>query len=107
MVNRRHIRIKVMQSVYSILKSNYEDLKKEEKFLLFSIQKAIDLYILQLLLLVEVKNLAFEHLEIKKKKHLATAEDISPNLKFITMANVSYVTEQGLEKLKKEIENGN
>jgi N utilization substance protein B len=72
-----------MQSVYAILKSNDEDLKKEEKFLLFSIQKAIDLYMLQLLLLVEVKNLAFEHLEIKKKKHLATAEDISPNLKFI------------------------
>lgn len=83
MVNRRHIRIKVMQSVYAVLKSNDEDLKKEEKFLLFSIQKAIDLYILQLLLLVEVKNLAFEHLEIKKKKHLATADDIRPNLKFI------------------------
>ncbi len=83
MVNRRHIRIKVMQSLYAMLQSKDDDLNKEEKFLIFSVKKAIDLYILQLLLLVEVKKLAFEHLEIKKKKHLATAEDINPNLKFI------------------------
>jgi len=83
MVNRRHIRIKIMQSIYAVLQSKDEDLKKEEKFLLFSVQKAIDLYVLQLSLLVEVKNLAFEHLEIKKKKHLATSDDINPSLKFI------------------------
>ncbi len=83
MVNRRHIRIKVMQSVYAILQSKSDNLVKEEKFLNFSIQKATDLYVLQLLLLVEVKNLAFEHLEIKKKNHLATAKDKNPNLKFI------------------------
>jgi len=83
MVNRRHIRIKVMQSVYALLQSKSDDLVKEEKFLLFSTQKAFDLYVLQLLLLVEVKNLAFEHLEIKKKNYLATAEDKNPNLKFI------------------------
>ena len=38
---------------------------------------------MQLLLLVEVKNLANEHLEIRKKKHLATPEDKNPNLKFV------------------------
>jgi transcription antitermination protein NusB len=91
MVNRRHIRIKVMQSVYAILQSKDEDLKKEEKFLLFSVQKAIDLYILQLTLLVEVKNLELEHLEIKKKKHLATAEDINPNLKFVKNKVISAI----------------
>jgi len=83
MVNRRHIRIKVMQSVYAILQSKSDNLTKEEKFLLFSVQKAIDLYVLQLRLLVEVKNLALEHLEIKKKRFLATAEEKKPSLKFI------------------------
>ena len=83
MVNRRHIRIKVLQSVYAILQSNSDDLAKEEKFLQFSVKKATDLYVLQLQLLVEVRNLAKEHLEIKKKKHLATAEDKNPSLKFI------------------------
>lgn len=83
MVNRRHIRIKVMQSVYALLQSKSDNLAKEEKFLLFSIQKAFDLNVLQLLLLVEVKKLAKEHLEIKKKKYLATVEDKNPSLKFI------------------------
>ncbi|MCK5678686.1 MAG: transcription antitermination factor NusB [Flavobacteriaceae bacterium] len=83
MVNRRHIRIKVMQSVYALLQSKSDNLVKEEKFLLFSIQKALDLYILQLLMIVEVKKIAFEHIEIKKKSHLATSQDKNPNLKFI------------------------
>lgn len=83
MVNRRHIRIKVMQSVYAILQSKSDNLAKEENFLLFNVQKAIDLYVLQMQLFVEVKNLALEHLEIKKKKHLATAEEKNPSLNFI------------------------
>jgi len=91
MVNRRHIRIKVMQSVYAVLQSKSDNLKKEEKFLLHSIQKAIDLYVLQMLLFVEVKNLAFEHLEIKKKKYLATAEDKNPNLKLIQNQVISAI----------------
>ena len=33
MVNRRHIRIKVMQSVYAFLQSEGSNLTKEEKFL--------------------------------------------------------------------------
>ncbi len=83
MVNRRHIRIKVMQSVYALLRSNSDDLPKEEKYLLFSINKIFDLYVLQLLLLVEIKNMSLEHIEINKKKHLATVEDKDPNMKFI------------------------
>jgi len=83
MVNRRHIRIKVMQSLYAVLQSKSDNLPKEEKFLLFNIKKATDLYILQLLLLVEIRDMALQHIEIKKKNHLATDEDKNPNLKFI------------------------
>lgn len=83
MVNRRHIRVKVMQSVYALLQSNSDDLTKEEKYLLFSINKIFDLYVLQLILLVEIKNMSLEHIEINKKKHLATAEDKEPSMKFI------------------------
>ena len=50
MVNRRHIRIKVMQSIYAILQSKSDDLNKQEKFLEFSVKKATELYVLQLLL---------------------------------------------------------
>lgn len=83
MVNRRHIRIKVMQSIYAVLQSRSDDLKKEEKFLLFNIHKAKDLYVLQLLFMLAVRDLSLEHLEIKKKKYLATEEDRNPNLKFV------------------------
>ena len=83
MVNRRHIRIKVMQSIYAVLQSKSDNLPKEEKFLLFNIKKATELFVLQLLLLVEIRNLAIEHIEIKKKKYLATEEDKNPNVKFI------------------------
>ncbi len=83
MVNRRHIRIKVMQSIYAVLQSKSDNLPKEEKFLLYNIKKATDLYVLQLMLMVEVRNLALEHIEIKKKKYLATDEDKNPNLKFV------------------------
>ena len=86
MVNRRHIRIKVMQSVYAVLQSRSDDLKKEEKFLLFNIHKSKDLYVLQLLLLLEVRKMALEHIEIRKKKYLATDDDRNPNLKFIDNA---------------------
>ena len=33
MINRRHIRVKVMQSVYAMIKSHDDDIVKEEKFI--------------------------------------------------------------------------
>jgi len=83
MINRRHIRVKVMQSVYAMYHSNSDDLTKELKFLKFSIQKMFDLYALNLLLLLEVQKLAEKKIELSKKKILATKEDLQPNTKFI------------------------
>ncbi|TCP26831.1 NusB antitermination factor [Tenacibaculum skagerrakense] len=83
MINRRHIRLKVMQSVYAMQQSHTSDLLKEEKFLKFSIQKMYDLYVLNLQLLVEVQKYAAKKIELSKKKILATKEDLNPNIKFI------------------------
>lgn len=83
MVNRRHIRIKVMQSIYAVLQSKSDNLPKEEKFLRFTIQKIKDLFVLQLSIMVEVRDMALEHAEIRKRKFLATEEEKNPNLKFI------------------------
>lgn len=83
MINRRHIRVKVMQSVYAMTTSKADDLVKEEKFLKHSIQKLLDLYVLQLQMLVEVQKLATQQIKLFKKKHLATKEDLNPNTKFI------------------------
>jgi len=72
-----------MQSVYAMITSKADDLIREEKFLKLSIQKLLDLYVLQLQLIVEVQKLATQKLAISKKKHLATKEELSPNTKFI------------------------
>ena len=83
MLNRRHIRVKVMQSIYALLQSQSDDLIREEKYLHFSLAKGYDLYLLLLSLLVEVRQMAEEHLEIGKKKYLATSDDKNPNRKFV------------------------
>ena len=83
MINRRHIRIKVMQSAYAILQSKNDNLDKEEKFLKQSIEKMYDLHVLILSLLVEVQNMAEIHLSIAKKKHLASAKEKNPSTRLI------------------------
>ncbi len=72
-----------MQSAYAMLKSGSDNLAKEEKFLLHSIDKMYDLYLLKLDLLVRVRDMARNDIEISKKKHLASKEELNPNTKFI------------------------
>ncbi|CAM1374553.1 transcription antitermination factor NusB [Tenacibaculum xiamenense] len=93
MINRRHIRVKVMQSVYAMQQSNSQDLVREEKFLKHSIQKMFDLYVLNLQLLVEVQKLARKRIELSKKKILATKEDLNPNTKFVNNRLLNILTE--------------
>lgn len=72
-----------MQSVYAFLTSKSDNLTKEENFLRHNIDKMFDLYVLMLDILPRIKDLAVEKIEISKKKHFATSEEINPNTKFI------------------------
>ncbi len=81
MINRRHIRIKVMQSIYAMLQSDSDQLDREEKFLKKSIEGVCDLYLLALQFLIELKKLESRRLEAFKKKRLATEADKNPNRK--------------------------
>lgn len=102
MINRRHIRVKVMQSVYAMTQSHNDDIVKEEKFLKYSIKKMFDLYVLSLQLLVEVQKHAEQKIEISKKKHLATKEDLSPNTKFINNRLIKKIAESNSMALHME-----
>jgi N utilization substance protein B len=93
MINRRHIRVKVMQSLYAMLHSENSDLVKEEKFLRHSIKRMFDLYVLSLQLLIEVQLLAKQKLEISKKKFLATKDDLAPNTKFVDNTVIKVLSE--------------
>ena len=105
MINRRHIRVKVMQSVYAMIKSYDDDVLKEEKFIKHSIKRMFDLYVLLLDLLVEVQKLAVEKQEISKKKYLATKEDLSPNRKFVENKLIKKIAESSSLTLYKEAQN--
>ncbi|WP_339884153.1 transcription antitermination factor NusB [Polaribacter vadi] len=93
MINRRHIRVKVMQSVYAMQQSLNQDLIREEKFLKHSVLKMFDLYVLNLQLLVEVQKLAAKRMALSKKKILATKEDLKPNTKFIDNKLINLIAE--------------
>lgn len=83
MLNRRHIRVKVMQSIYAMHQNGSDNLEKEEKFLFQSIENIQDLYLIMFSALVEIRNSEEDFLDKSSKKHLATAEERNPNRKFI------------------------
>lgn len=83
MINRRHIRVKVMQSVYAMLHSKSDNLPKEEKFLYHSIDKMYELYVSMMQLLIEVRNMERNHMKIASQKFLATPEELKPSTKFV------------------------
>ena len=83
MLNRRHIRVKVMQSIYAMHQHQSDNLDKEEKFLFQSIENTQNLYLLLLSALIEIKKKESAYIELASKKHLATKEESNPTLKFI------------------------
>jgi transcription antitermination protein NusB len=85
-LNRRHIRVKVMQSIYAMHQNGSDDIEKEEKFLSYSIESVLDLYLIMLTSLIELQKKETDFIEISSKKHLATLEERKPNTKFINNA---------------------
>jgi len=105
MLNRRHIRVKVMQIIYALKGNENDDLKKDERFLLHSIDNMYNLYLLILSLLIEVQSQAEAYLIKSQQKHLATAQEKNPNNKFINNAVLIHLKNntlllQELEKRK-------
>lgn len=83
MLTRRHIRVKVLQSVYAYNQSENPDIDVQEKFLHYSIEQMQDLYLLMLQLFVALQKQAESYLERSQKKHLPTALEKNPSHTFI------------------------
>lgn len=96
MLNRRHIRIKVMQTLYAFNGTEGDDLNKDEKFLLHSLNSMYNLYLLMLSLLIEVQKKAEDHSKKSQKKHLATQEEKNPSRKFIDNTVLSMLSNNKL-----------
>jgi transcription antitermination factor NusB len=82
-VNRRHIRVKVMQSIYAMHQSGSDNFEKEEKFLYYSIDSILDLYLTMVSSLLEICKKETIFLHLSSQKHLATPQERKPNEKFI------------------------
>lgn len=94
-----------MQTLYAFNGSESDNFKKEENFLLHSLESMYDLHLVMLSLLIEVQKRAEDDLDKKQKKFLATTEDKNPNSKFINN-EVLILLKENLA-LKNEIENRN
>ena len=102
MLNRRHIRVKVMQTMYAFSGSESDDFSKDQKFLLFSIDNMYNLYLLLMSLLIEVQKRAESNLQKKQKKHLATKDDKDPNRKFVNNQLLKLLKDNNQLKTKLE-----
>ena len=93
MLNRRHIRVKLMQSIYALHQSQSGDLEKEEKFLFYSLENIQDLYLVMISTLIELKKMEEVFLHKSSLKHLVTSDERNPNTKFIKNKVIQLLSE--------------
>ncbi|MEN0053768.1 MAG: transcription antitermination protein NusB [Mucilaginibacter sp.] len=84
MLNRRHLRVKVLQALYAFHQSDTKDIKLHEKNMLHGIDQVYEMYIWMLSLISEVANFAANDAEERANKHLPTKEDLNADLKILT-----------------------
>ena len=81
MLTRRHIRVKVMQSIYALIQSKDDSLQKQEKFLKVSIENTYTLYLLWLSLFVEIQKRAADQISLSANKYISDKKNEFPNPK--------------------------
>ena len=93
MINRRHIRLKVLQSIYAYFTSNEKDLAIAQKQMLKQIESISSLYFLLLSIPIALTRFSKGFLDEQKNKHFATEEDKSPNENFTNNLIVKRIAE--------------
>lgn len=83
MLNRRHLRIKVLQALYAYYQSNEDSFRRTENEMMQAIERIHDLYIYLILSFGELNAIAAHRIEENKKKIRPSAEELNPNMKFV------------------------
>lgn len=96
MLNRRQLRIKVMQTLYAMSASGSQNIDSQEKFLMKSMTDMEVLYYLLIDLFNQLHRQHQDILEKSSKKHLASKEELRPNQKFSNNKIVTLITESSL-----------
>lgn len=104
MLNRRHIRIKVLQILFAYYSDEKPDVVVYEKMLFESIDRFRELYLAFILLMGEMQGLAIEKIEAGMNKKLPSHEDLHPNTKFVTNSLLRIIANsKNLDKASKEL----
>jgi len=83
MLNRRHLRVKVLQTLYAYQLSDDKQVGKFEKALLKSVDQVYEMYVWTLNLLDEVSDYVRIDAEERANKYLPSAADLSPNTRLL------------------------
>ena len=84
MLNRRHLRIKILHVLFGYYQDEDRDPKRSRQALDHSTQKMQELYLMLLDMVGSMQALAIERIEAGYKKQLPAPEDLNPNTKFVT-----------------------
>jgi len=93
MLSRRHIRLKVMQSLYSYFSAKEDNMPVAERAMLKHINEVVELNLVIIALLVEIVKHADSFYEEGKKKHLPTDADLNPNRRFVDNELIALIRE--------------
>lgn len=93
MLSRRHIRLKVMQSLYSYFSTKEDNMPVSERAMLKHIKEVVELNLVIISLLIELVKYADNFYEEGKKKHLPSAEDLNPNRRFVDNKLIALIRE--------------
>ena len=100
MLNRRHIRIKVLQAFYAFSQSNNDDLVSGEKEFMHSMKKIYDLYIYLIQIYIPLKRIANIKIEEAKRSFLKKDKSVF-NEAFVTNNIIQFL--ESSSQLKKII----
>ena len=102
MLNRRFLRIKVMQALYAYFQHDGPDPKQFEKELFRSLDKIYDLYLTLLALFADMHHVSLLVIEENRNKRLPGREDLSPNMRFADNVLLKAISQSG--ELKSALE---
>ena len=84
MLNRRHLRIKILQVLFGFYQDEDRNPGRAQQALTHSTEKMQQLYLLLLDMVRSMQGLAIDRIEAGYKKKLPSQEDLHPNTKFVT-----------------------
>ena len=93
MINRRIIRILVLQILFSKNAGAFNSIQEVEKDLLHSLNRIYDLFFYIFLLIIELQDYNELKIQKGKQKYLPTANDLNPNTRFINNKLIAQLKE--------------